>query len=179
MIEIRTATISDKELIVQNARSIYKEHYLYLWHEGGAKWYLEEYAYKDDLIANELRDSNVEYLIAIEEGEFAGYMKMKLTSQFTDAEFINALEVERIYLFKKAMGRGLGKKLIKLAFERAYELKKEVVFLKAMDSSIEAIDFYKKMGFSVWSEIELPLPAFSLMKDEYRGMLVLIKKVMQ
>lgn len=178
MINIQKAVIADKLLITQLTRSIYKEHYLHLWHEGGARWYMEEYAYADNKIESELLDSNIEYFIAVENGECLGYMKIVLTSKFIDAEFPDALEIERIYFYKRAQGRGLGKRLIKIALEKAYELGKELVFLKAMDTSKDVIGFYKKMGFSEYSKIELPLPTFSLMKHEYRGMLVLIKKIM-
>jgi diamine N-acetyltransferase len=90
---------------------------------------------------------------------------------------LNALEVERIYLYKKAIGKELGKQLMQTAMSRARELKKDIVFLKAMDSGTDALEFYKKLGYEICGRLQLPLPAFHLMKEEYRGMIILKKGV--
>jgi diamine N-acetyltransferase len=87
--------------------------------------------------------------------------------------------VERIYLHKAATGKGIGKKLMQLAQQKAQALKKEVVFLKAMDSSIDAIAFYTKPGYKICGTLQLPLPEFSLIKEGYRGMVILKKTVEQ
>lgn len=61
------------------------------------------------------------------------------------------------------------------AFEKAKTLKKKIVFLKAMDSSTDSIHFYRKLGFEVCDTLQLTYP---LMKEEYRGM-VIMKKVIE
>jgi hypothetical protein len=42
-----------------------------------------------------------------------------------------------------------------------------------MDSSTRAIAFYEKLGYIICGSLQLPMPAFSLMKEEYRGMVIL------
>ena len=175
MITIHKATISEAGIIVDLARNIYKEYYLYLWHSGGAKWYMEDYAYSLDKIKAELMNNNNEYFIASENGSEQGYMKINLNEQLAGFETLNALEVERIYVYKKAKGKQLGKQLMHTAMNRARELKKDIIFLRAMDSGTDAIEFYKKLGFEICGRLQLPLPAFHLMKEEYRGMLILKK----
>ena len=69
MITIYKATISEADIIVDLARTIYKEYYLYLWHRGGAKWYIEDYAYSPEKIKAELINKNNEYFIAAEMAE--------------------------------------------------------------------------------------------------------------
>ena len=179
MIKIQRATISDVAIIVDLARNIYKEYYLHLWHNGGAKWYMENYAYSPEKIRAELMNSNNEYFIATENGIEQGYMKINLNEQLAGYETQNALEVERIYLYKKATGKELGKELMQTAMNRARELKKDIIFLKAMDSSTGALEFYKKLGFEICGRLQLPLPAYHLMKEEYRGMVILKKSVEQ
>jgi hypothetical protein len=61
--------------------------------------------------------------------------------------------------------------------QRAIDLRKDIVFLKAMDSSNDAIKFYKSLGYAVCGDLQLPMPTFALMKQEYRGMLILKKDV--
>ena len=173
MISLYRASVTDAEMISTLAKEIYKEHYLHLWHGDGAAWYMNTNAYALDKIENELIDKNTEYIIAIENGRNVGYLKMVFTAILSPDDNRNAMEVERIYLHKASMGKGLGRKLMKFALEKARALKKEIIFLKAMDTSTEAIAFYKKAGYTICGSIQLPLPEYSLMKEEYRGMVIL------
>lgn len=177
MIQINKAILADAALLTELSRIIYQQHYLHLWHAGGAEWYMQEYAYNADKIEKELTDNNIEYFIAAENGQQLGYLKIILNATLAGEETKDALEVERIYLHKTAMGKGLGKKLMELAMQRAQELKKDFIFLKAMDSSTDAIEFYKKAGYVICGSLQLPMPVFSLMKEEYRGMVILKKEL--
>jgi diamine N-acetyltransferase len=177
MLTIYKASLTDAPLISELAKRIYREHYLHLWQPGGAQWYMQEYAYAQSKIEQELTDANVEYFIAAEDGASLGYMKIILNATLTKHETLNALEVERIYLHKAATGKGLGKKLMQMALQKAQQLKKEIVFLKAMDSSTAAIAFYKKLGYEICGSLQLPLPDFSLIKEAYRGMVILKKHI--
>ena len=175
MITIYKASAADAAMLTQLARSIYKEHYLHLWHPGGADWYMNEYAYAAHKIAAELADPPVEYFIAASDGQPLGYMKLNTAT--TLDENTNALEIERIYLYKNVSGKGIGRQLMALALQRAQELKRDMLFLKAMDSSTDAIAFYQKLGYVICGSLQLPMPEFSLMKEEYRGMVILKRSV--
>lgn len=178
MITLYRASVADAEMLSTLAKDIYKEHYLHLWHAGGAEWYMNTNAYPVHKIESELINKNIEYLIAVENGNRLGYLKIVLTAELSsNHKHSNAMEVERIYLHKAAMGKGLGKKLMDFALEKARELKKEIIFLKAMDTSIEAIRFYNKLGYTIRGSMQLPLPEFSLMKEEYLGMVILQRPV--
>jgi diamine N-acetyltransferase len=175
MITIYKASAADAAMLAQLARDIYKEHYLHLWYPGGADWYMNEYAYAAHKIEAELADPLVEYFIAAGDDQPLGYMKLNIEAALDENP--GALEVERIYLYKNAAGKGIGRQLMELALQRAKELKKEILFLKAMDSSLDAIVFYQKLGYTICGSLQLPMPEFSLMKEAYRGMVVLKRGV--
>jgi diamine N-acetyltransferase len=175
MIYIYKASLTDAAIISSLAKKVYQEHYLHLWQPGGAQWYMQEYAYAQHKIEKELADDNVEYFIAAENGAYLGYMKIVLTAILPGDEILDALEVERIYLHKTTVGKGIGKKLMQLAQQKAQALNKDFIFLKAMDSSTGAIAFYKKLGYLICGSMQLPLPEFSLIKEGYRGMVILKK----
>jgi ribosomal protein S18 acetylase RimI-like enzyme len=177
MISIHKATISEAAGIVDLARNIYKEYYLHLWHSGGAKWYMEDYAYSLEKIKAELMNNNNEYFIVAEGDAKLGYMKINLNEKLTGFKTLYALEIERIYLYKKATRKQLGKQLMQIAMNRARELKKDIIFLKVMDSSSDAFEFYTKLGYETCGRLQLPLPTFHLMKEEYRGMVIFKKNV--
>jgi diamine N-acetyltransferase len=177
MITYYKAATADAAMLSALAKNIYKEHYLHLWHTGGAKWYMNEYAYSLEKIEKDLDDVLVEYYIAAENDIPIGYMKLVLAALLDDNDSKDALEVERIYLHKNFARKGIGKELMELALLRAKQLKKEILFLKAMDSSMDAIAFYQKLGYAICGSLQLPMPQFSLMKEEYRGMVVLKREV--
>jgi len=177
MITYIKATVSDAALLTELSRAIYKEHYLHLWHPGGAAWYMDEYAYAGHKIKNDLIDPGIEYLFAVEKDVYLGYMKLVLNATLPGYESIDALEVERIYLYKKFTGKGLGKEFMQLAMAKAKELNRDIIFLKAMDSSQEAIEFYKGLGYEICGSMQLPMPAFSLMKEKYRAMVIMKREV--
>ncbi len=177
MITIKKASLKDAENIIKPAREIYKEHYLHLWLAGGAEWYMTTYAYAPDKIEKELADTNIEYYLLAQDGNITGYMKLVLTTTLPDNKMTAALEIERIYLHQSSIGKGFGKKMMELALLRATQLQKEIIFLKAMDSATNAMSFYKSIGYSICGNLQLPLPEFELMKKEYRGMVILKRKV--
>ena len=119
------------DIIVDLARNIYKEYYLYLWHSGGAEWYMEEYAYAAEKIKADLMNVNNEYFIATENGSEQGYMKININEKLAGFEELNALEVERIYVYKKASGKKLGKQLMQTAMEQGAGIEERYYFFKS------------------------------------------------
>lgn len=159
------------------AKNIYQQHYLHLWEIGGADWYMHEYAYPENILRKELEDSNNIYCIAYHKNKAIGYLKIKINETLKGFEELNALEVERIYIDESVTGKGIGKQLMQYVFDIAKQHKKDIVFLKAMDTSLDAIAFYRKLGFESCGTFQLPMPTFKLMKEEFRGMVVLKKDV--
>ncbi len=159
------------------AKNVYQQHYLHLWDIGGADWYMNEYAYPENVLQKELEDSNNIYCIAYHKNKAVGYLKIKIYATLKGFEQLNALEVERIYIDKTVTGKGIGKQLMQYVFDTAKQHKKDIVFLKAMDTSLDSIAFYGKLGFEFCEIFQLPMPAFKLMKKEFRGMVVLKKSI--
>lgn len=174
---ITQINVSHAEELSALAKDIYRQHYLHLWDIGGVDWYMNEYAYPKNILQKELADSNNIYCIAYHKNKAVGYLKIKTNETLIGFEQLNALELERIYIDKSVTGKGIGKQLIQYVFDVAKEHKKDIVFLKAMDTSLDVIAFYKKLGFEFCETFQLPMPTFKLMKEEFRGMIVLKKNV--
>lgn len=175
MITIEKASLSDAAILSHLAKAIYQENYLHLWLPGGADWYMHQYAYSIAQLEQELADPNMAYYLLQENQEPVGYLKLVLSSNLSGYDPADALEIERIYLLENRKGRGLGQKMMQWAMDIAVALDKKVIFLKAMDSSQDAIAFYQHQGYSVCDTFSLPKPIFALMKESYRGMLILSK----
>jgi ribosomal protein S18 acetylase RimI-like enzyme len=167
---VQKAELKDGQLLSYVALKAYADHYLHLWHDGG-KWYMEK-SFSAEKIAYELADPDAIFYLAFYNNSPAGFLKLNLQAPFGDHK--NALELERIYLIKDSQSKGIGKELVQLTFTMAKENNKDLVWLKAMDTSTESIAFYKKMGFEIEGFHKLD---HALMKEELRGM-VIMKKIM-
>jgi len=158
------------------AKNIYKEYYLHLWYPGGANWYMDEYAYDPAKLRSELADTHNLHFMVYDNAQPVGYLKIRLHETLEGSEQVNSLEIERIYLHKKAAGKGIGKQLMFLAEEIAVQHSKQMIFLKAMDSSTDAVSFYQKIGYVICGSLILPFPQ---MKEIYRGMVIFKKDLPQ
>ena len=172
--EIRKIDSTQAEMLSQLSKAIYKEYYLHLWHPGGADWYQNEHAYHPDKLRMELNDNNNQHYVVYENDMPLGYLKIRTTAVLQGYEAMNSLEIERIYLHKEIAGKGMGRELMLLSEAIAKENNKQMIFLKAMDTSDDAIAFYQKMGYTICGRWSLP---FEQMKEAYRGMVILSKPI--
>lgn len=167
-IQIKPVGTNDLAILRDIAVRAYSDHYLQLWHDSGA-WYLQKY-FSFSVLEEEFRNENSQFFIAWLNNEPAGFLKININAAWEDISAKEGLELERIYLTKKASAKGVGKQLLNLTMRAAKQHNKKFIWLKAMDSSTGAIAFYHKMGFELCGTHHL---GFEQMKEEYRGMVVM------
>lgn len=167
--EIKKANINNLQELQEIGINSYLPHYAHLWKTGGAQWYLE-HCFGNEILQRELNDDNIEYYIASAEQKNIGILKLVLDKLIPDSEDKSGLYLEKIYFVKEWTGKGAGRELIKFVLEKARELKRDCVWLMAMDTSEKPIAAYEKSGFSIYSRTRLD---FELMKEEFRGMVVM------
>ena len=95
---------------------------------------------------------------------------MKNSRQLQYVPTSTIIDTFGIYLTNEATGRKIGRKLMKFAIEQAIQQNKDYVWLKAMDSSQNAIRFYESLGFEICGTSRLN---FEQMKTEYLGMVAM------
>ncbi|MBI1782128.1 MAG: GNAT family N-acetyltransferase [Sphingobacteriales bacterium] len=171
-IQIKPITKADAALLSEVAVKAYCDHYLHLWYDGG-KWYLNR-CFTEEVLSSELADTNNLFFITYLNNEAVGFLKIKIDSLLDSEPDKNAIELERIYLTKTASGKGIGKKLVELSFSIAKEYNKQLIWLKAMDTSTGPIAFYQQMGFELCGTYHLD---FEQMKEELRGMVIMKKEL--
>lgn len=171
-ITIRKIDSTDAALLASTALKAYCDHYLHLWHDNG-EWYIKK-CFTKEVMQLELDDPNNLFYIAYEGYESAGFLKLRINAMLEQDYTKNGLELERIYLTKAASRKGIGKQLMELSITIAKQYQKEIIWLKAMDSSNGPIAFYRQMGFELCGLTRL---SFEQMKEEYRGMVVMKKEL--
>ncbi|MBL7816694.1 MAG: GNAT family N-acetyltransferase [Saprospiraceae bacterium] len=184
-VRIFPLTIDDAAWLSKVALKAYFDHYRHLWFDAG-EWYAEK-CFNVEQLRLELSDENALFFGVEDDKEPLGFLKINQNyplsknrcqsdvlqlETFDSEEIENALELERIYLTKQGQGRGIGRMLVDYTFTIGQELQKEVVWLKAMDTSLEAIAFYEKMGFKTCATMRL---TFERMKPILRGMVAMKK----
>lgn len=167
---IRKATTGDARQLAALARRIYRQYYLHLWYDSG-NWY-QQTTYNEEKIKEELADPRNHHFIAARNQEDQAYLKLVRGASLEGFPDRSCMELERIYIDLASSGQGLGRLLVQKAESLAKTWGHNLIFLKAMDTSHGPIAFYQKMGFTNCGILRLPYP---LMKEEYRGMVIMKK----
>ncbi|TMI96616.1 MAG: GNAT family N-acetyltransferase [Bacteroidetes bacterium] len=170
-IEIIRCNTEDALPLSEIAIRSYKDFYLYLWHDNG-EWYVNR-SFSPPVFEKELRDPNHAFFFLKQTEKLVGFLKMNINQPLHNYEKFDCIELERIYLVRSATGKGHGHKVVEFCFEYARKLNKQLIWLKAMDSS-EAVFFYEKLGFERCGSFQLDFPK---MKKEFRGMVIMMKKL--
>jgi len=166
-LRIEKITISEVEKFSEVATQAYFDHYRHLWYDEG-EWYAHK-CFNVNQLSEELSDDKNRFFFAILDEKLVGFLKLRPENQLVEQEG-NGFEIERIYLTNEATGRGVGRKLMQFAIEMAIQQNKDYVWLKAMDSSQNAIRFYESLGFEICGTSRLD---FEQMKTEYLGMVAM------
>lgn len=171
-LNIQQITEKDAALLADVALKSYSDHYLHLWYDNG-DWYKQQ-CFTKEILEDELIDFNNLFFIVYSDNEPVGFLKVRIDAGLDTEPGKDAIELERIYLTKEASGKGIGKELAELSFAIAKEHKKQIIWLKAMDTSFGPIAFYEKMGFEICGTTRL---TFEQMKEGYRGMVIMKKEL--
>jgi ribosomal protein S18 acetylase RimI-like enzyme len=180
---------TDASWLSETARRVYLETYPYLWFDKGA-WYVET-NFNATQLQKELADENALFFGVEQDKKGLGFLKINKNSPLSIQTIVSeklslrhlyipqtakALELERIYLANNAKGKGIGNRLMELTLNIARRTDKDVVWLKAMDTSIAAIHFYQKMGFEIVGRAHLNLEK---MKPILRGMVIMQRTIFE
>lgn len=145
-INIRPCSITELDNLQAIGYETYDETFRTMNSQETIDSYLQEAFNKKKLLA-ELNNKNSLFYFLYAENELAGYLKINDAPAQSDINDTDSIEIERIYIKKTFQGKGLGKKLVHFTLQLAKEMKKNYVWLGVWEKNIDAISFYKKMGF--------------------------------
>ncbi len=173
--KIQNIGIESVTLLSDIATHAYTDHYLHLWKNNNADWYINK-CFTIEVLTTELNDPNNLFYIVFESEKPLGFFKIVLSNPLSINDIFeqNALYLERVYFIKEAVGKGLGEIAFNFALDTARRLNKKLIWLTAMDSSTKPIAAYQRMGFEICGTKQLD---FEQIKDEMRGMVIMKKMV--
>jgi len=108
--------------------------------------YLNE-AMSIEKLTTELNQPNSYFYFIYSDQHLAGFLKVNELSAQTDICDDNAFEIERFYIRKSFLRRGLGNALMAFACDLAVRLGKTYVWLGVWENNLRALHFYQSNGF--------------------------------
>ncbi|MBB5888321.1 GNAT family N-acetyltransferase [Lactovum miscens] len=147
-LDITLKKVTQKELLDLQKISIetFTETFLDDNNAESLKIYLEK-AYNFKKLSSEVANTESNFQFIYYGKQLAGYIKLNVGVAQSEMVGLNTLEVERIYIKSSYKRLGLGKCLLNYAFKQAQELNKSKVWLGVWEQNINALNFYRKMGF--------------------------------
>jgi diamine N-acetyltransferase len=103
-------------------------------------------AYCNDEPVGYVRLSNT-FLLAYCNDEPVGYVRLRENNNPPELAGLQTLEVARIYVEQRMIGKGIGKTLMQHAINVAHKKAKHYVWLGVWEKNFAAIDFYRAWGF--------------------------------
>lgn len=145
-ITIEKLTISDLEQLQQIGRQTFYETFAEQNSEQNMKKYLEN-AFSTEKLKAEITDANTSFYFARTGKKIIGYLKLNSSASQTEIQDNNAIEIERIYVLKEFIGKGVGRVLCEKAIEIAKRKKMDYIWLGVWENNLRALNFYQKNGF--------------------------------
>lgn len=104
-------------------------------------------AFAPEQIATELADPSSRFLLAYVGEEAVGYAKLKVGEVPDCVRGPSPMELVRLYLDQRVLGKGYGAALIKACFEQARGNGCKTIWLGVWERNERAKTFYRKWGF--------------------------------
>lgn len=143
---IRACTINDKLALQEIAYQTFDETFRAQNKKENIDNYLKT-AFTDEKIERELLNPESFFYFIYFDQQLAGYLKLNIKGSQTEAYNDDDMEIERIYILKQYQKHGLGKQLYQHVLTKAASLSCKRIWLGVWEKNINAIEFYKKMGF--------------------------------
>ena len=155
-IRVRYATKEDAQAIAVLSRKSFYDAFAAQNTEEDMEKFMRESFSEERLIGQVGAPGNI-FLMAFDGDEFVGYVRMLIGHNPEELKDLPAIEIARIYADTAAIGKGVGKALMKRSIEIAVELKMKCIWLGVWEKNERAIEFYTKWGFEKFSEHDFVL----------------------
>jgi ribosomal protein S18 acetylase RimI-like enzyme len=99
------------------------------------------------LLMEEVGAPGSTFLLAHCMDEAVGYVRLRENNNPSELGGLQTLEIARIYVMQKMIGKGIGKKLMEESINVARNKGKHYVWLGVWEKNYSAIDFYRAWGF--------------------------------
>ncbi len=151
-IRIRTGTINDIDNISYLGRKTFNQTFGHLFKDpNDLKQYLETTFSMEKLKSSIVKPENV-YWIVFYNSLPVGYAKIKLRTSTSFVVSTKGCKLQKIYILKEYLSKGIGTELQNLIFDTARKNYSEYIWLSVLKSNEKAVNFYKKEKYEIVGE---------------------------
>jgi len=151
MISIRQCVKDDVPVLVALGIQTFKETFEEVNTSENMNLYLSG-SFTHDRVSEELEETGAVFFIAEAESEPVGYAKVRTSRRPDELNNTRAIEIERLYVKKSSIGKGIGKMLMENCLTHARQDGYEVVWLGVWEHNVRAIRFYTHWGFKKFGQ---------------------------
>ena len=146
MLHIRKAEASDATLIADLSRQTFTETFAAQNSKENMEKFMTEQFSREKLIAEVTVNTN-HFFIAFDDHETAGYLKLRESEPVPELGERLTLEIARIYVTARQIGKGVGNLLMQTAIDFAISQSYQFIWLGVWEKNERAIQFYTRWGF--------------------------------
>jgi len=169
-IQLKKIRNSDADFLLKLMKEIYPSAYSHFWEDKGA-WYVNS-QYSKEVVLREIQEPKTDYFFVLFKDCIVGVFRVVWDETLKGFLEQPQVKLHRIYLSNETQGIGLGKKLLSWLEGEAIKKGYQMIWLDAMDQHTQALQFYKKLGYTYHSYVILP---FDLLYEKVRKMNQLYK----
>jgi len=167
-VTIKEAMLDDIYNLIHLGRETYKEHFENIWHN--VDLFLDK-DFSIDAVTSCINNRHMHrYLLAFDDNELVGFAKLNLNI-ISANEITPGVELQKIYVKKRATGKAIGSALLSETTKFAVEYKYAYICLDVLKTNLKAQYFYIRSGFEIIGELP-----FRTDKQEV-GIFVMSKKL--
>jgi diamine N-acetyltransferase len=149
-VKIKLATTSDVNTLLELSANTFYQAFAGQNTEANMAAYMTS-AFTASQLSEEIKDPACIFFLAFMDEEAVGYSKLRKNKSHKNLKGAKAIEIHRLYVLKKMVGKKIGKALMEKCLEVAKRENYEVVWLGVWEHNTHAINFYKSWGFEVFS----------------------------
>ena len=147
-IEIREAISSDVDIISSLAKITFHETFGHYFRDPQDLLEYFDRTFSVEKFTSSFAKENNVFWLALFDGVPVGYAKLKLNS---NSEFVHqdpSAQLQKIYVLKNYLSKGVGKYLQNIMLDKARERGSKSIWLSVLNENTRAIRFYEKHLFS-------------------------------
>ncbi len=148
-LHIRQATVADAAVLAElGAKTFYDTFHTFQTEEDMSKYL--SFTYTPEKVKANLEKPDVFYYLAEDNNTAVGYAKLLLDVPVEQMKGDRVIEMEKIYVLKDYLGKGVGKKLMQQCIVAAVQEKFDWMYLGVWQHNTTAIEFYKQFGWEIF-----------------------------
>ena len=155
-IDIRDATGADVGALSATGRRLFIQAYGNIAGAEDLAAHVEEY-FGESVVAAEFAKPDVQYLLAMDEHEIAGFMKIRQSAIPACVPAGKAIEVQQLYVRARHQRKGIGRLLTDRAVSIAQQDGFEGLWLSVWQDADWAVEFYRAYGYQVMGTTDFRL----------------------